>query len=76
MKAFKELMNKIEKAYGVSDIHVEIQPVRYTGDNFTHNRLSLEMTCNIEIKTQNKELMKEIQDYIQERIHGGKVNDN
>lgn len=76
MKPFKELMNKIEKAYGVSDIHVEIQPFHYTGDNFTCNRLSLEMTCNIEIKTQDKELMKEIRDYIQGRIHGGKVNDN
>ncbi len=68
MSTFKEIINEIEESYAVSDISVEMRPTCYT-DEGTYNRIKLqptkwEMTCNIEIKTQNKELMDEIQDYI------------
>ena len=71
MSTFKEIINKIEESYTISDINVEVQPTHYI-DESTYDRTKLkpvvwEMTCNIEIKTKNKELMYEIQDYFRER---------
>lgn len=71
MKTFKEIINKIEESYAISDISVEMRPTHYI-DESTYDRTKLkpvvwEMTCNIEIKTKNKELTYEIQDYIRER---------
>ena len=71
MSTFKEIINEIEESYVVSVINVEMQPTRYI-DESTYDRIKFkpvvwEMTCNIEIKTKNEELMYEIQDYIRDR---------